>query len=173
MKLKYSYFLVLVSLCFIVLGTTAYSQEVNFKDPVGDDKGPGNYTYPTDTVYKPGSFDITDFRAKASGDQVTFEVTTNSKLEDPWGMRVGFAVQMIFIFIDQDNKEGSGFTKGLPGSNVEFEPADAWDKCVILSPQPAPRVKQEVDAKASSLAAAILIPKSTRGSGQKISGSVP
>jgi carbohydrate-binding DOMON domain-containing protein len=173
MKLKYFYIAILACLGFIVAGSLAYSQEVVFKDPVGDDNGPGNYTYPTDTVYKPGSFDITEFKAKTSGDQVLFEVTTNSKLEDPWGMRVGFAVQMIFIYIDQDKKEGSGFTKGLPGNNVEFAPADAWDKCVILSPQPPARVKQEVDAKASSMAAAILIPKSTRGTGQKISGSVP
>jgi carbohydrate-binding DOMON domain-containing protein len=173
MKLKYFYMFMLACLGFILAGSLAYSQEVVFKDPVGDDKGPGNYTYPTDTVYKPGSFDITEFKAKVNGDQVLFEVTTNSKLEDPWGMRVGFAVQMIFIYIDQDQKEGSGFTKGLPGNNIDFAPADAWDKCVILSPQPPARVKQEVDAKASSMAAAILIPKSTRGTGQKISGSVP
>jgi carbohydrate-binding DOMON domain-containing protein len=171
MKLKYVHLLVV--LCFIFAGTIAYSQEVSFKDPVGDDKGPGNYTYPTDAVYKAGSFDITQFTMKVSGGAADFDVTTNSKLEDPWGMRVGFAVQMIFIFIDTDGKEGSGFTKGLPGTNVEFAPKDAWDKCVILSPQPPNRVKQEVDAKASTMASAILIPKSTKGTGNKISGSVP
>ena len=173
MKLKYFYFVMLACLGFILAGSLAYSQEVVFKDPVGDDKGPGNYVYPTDAVYKPGSFDITEFKAKVNGDQVLFEVTTNSKLEDPWGMRVGFAVQMIFVFVDQDHKEGSGFTKGPPGTNIEFAPADAWEKCVILSPQPAPRVKQEVDSKAASMAAGILIPKNVKGSGQKISGSVP
>lgn len=171
MRLKCVY--LAVGLCFILAGAFAFSQEVSFKDPVGDDKGPGTYTYPTDQVYKPGSFDITNFTMKASGDQANFEVTVNSKLEDPWGMRVGFAVQMIFIFIDTDGKEGSGFTQGLPGLNVQFAPADAWDKCVILSPQPASRVKQEVDAKAPSMASAIVIPKNTKGSGQKISGSVP
>jgi len=39
-----------------VLGATA-AQAVEFTDPKGDDKGPGNYTYPTDPVYKAGSFD--------------------------------------------------------------------------------------------------------------------
>lgn len=171
MKLKYV--CLAVGLCFILAGAFAFSQEVSFKDPVGDDKGPGTYTYPTDQVYKSGSFDITNFTMRASGGQANFEVSVNSKLEDPWGMRVGFAVQMIFIFIDTDGKEGSAFTQGLPGLNVQFAPSDAWDKCVILSPQPASRVKQEVDAKASSMASAIVIPKSTKGSGQKISGSVP
>ncbi|MEX0677477.1 MAG: glucodextranase DOMON-like domain-containing protein [Pirellulales bacterium] len=30
---------------------------ISFKDPVGDDNGPGSYTYPTDEVYTKGSFD--------------------------------------------------------------------------------------------------------------------
>jgi carbohydrate-binding DOMON domain-containing protein len=29
-------------------------------DPTGDDDGPGTYTYPTDAVYEPGSFDLTE-----------------------------------------------------------------------------------------------------------------
>jgi len=173
MLMKGKHVFLLVVLSFIFCGALAYSQEVTFKDPTGDDKGPGNYVYPTDAVYKPGSFDITQFTMKVNGDQANFDVTVNSKLEDPWGMRVGFAVQMVFIFIDTDGKEGSGFTDGLPGTNIKFDAKDAWDKCIILSPQPAPRVKQEVDAKASSMGAAILIPKSTKGVGNKITGSVP
>jgi carbohydrate-binding DOMON domain-containing protein len=172
MRRKFFCLAVLAALCSFIFVAAAFSQEVSFKDPTGDDNGPGNYTYPTDTVYKPGSFDMTGFNMKVSGGQANFAVTVNSKLEDPWGMRVGFAVQMIFIFIDTDHKEGSGFTKGLPGLNISFAPADAWDKCIILSPQPPNRVKQEVDAKAKDLAAAILIPKSTKGSGNTISGAV-
>jgi hypothetical protein len=95
-----------------------------------------------------------------------------SKLEDPWGMRVGFAVQTVYIYIDQDGKEGSGFAKGLPGQNIAFAPGNEWDKCVILSPQSAARVKQEVDGKAADMASAILIPKTTKGTGSKIIGSV-
>ena len=164
---------VLAAFCSVLFAFTSFAQEVEFKDPLGDDNGPGNYTYPTDTAYPPGSFDLTGFKMKASGDQADFEVTVGPRLEDPWRMGVGFAVQMVFIFIDTDHKEGSGFTKGLPGTNVTFAAEDGWDRCVILSPQSATRVKQDVDAKASDMAAAILIPKSTRGSGSKIFGSVP
>lgn len=163
---------VLTVLCFL-LALTAFAQDVEFKDPSGDDNGPGNYTYPTDAVYTAGSFDLTGFKLKVSGDQANVEVNVGAKLEDPWRMGVGFAVQMVFIFIDTDHKEGSGFTKGLPGTNITFAAADAWDKCIILSPQNAARVKSEVDAKAADMASAILIPKSTRGSGSKIFGSVP
>jgi len=81
----------------LALGTTA-AQAVTFEDPKGDDKGPGNYVYPTDSVYKPGSFDITKVTIKKSGDQAEFAVDVNSSLEDPWGMGVGFSVQMVFIF---------------------------------------------------------------------------
>ena len=173
MKAKFLWIAVLAAFCSFVFAVAVHAQEVSFTDPQGDDNGPGNYTYPTDTAYLPGSFDLTGFKLKISGDQANFEVSVNSKLEDPWRMGVGFAVQMIFIFIDTDHKEGSGFTKGLPGTNVAFAPADAWDRCIILSPQSAARVKNEVDSKAGDMAKAILIPKSTRGSGNKIFGSIP
>src|SRR5687768_13896910 len=166
-------FLWTAAMCSFLFAATLTAQEVSFTDPQGDDFGPGNYTYPTDTAYSQGSFDLTGFKMKVSGGQANFEVNVASKLDDPWRMGVGFAVQMVFIYIDTDHKEGSKFTKGLPGTNVQFAPADAWDRVVILSPQSAARVKQEVDTKTGELASAVLIPKSTKGSGSKILGSVP
>jgi len=156
----------------LVLATTAAAQEVKFTDPTGDDNGPGEYVYPTDAVYTRGSFDLTGFSLKAKGDKVNVEVSVNANLEDPWGMGVGFAVQMVFIFIDTDGKEGSGFTEGLPGLNVTFAPTDAWDKCIILSPQSKARVEQEVEAKAGAMASAVIVPARTSGRGRTISGSV-
>ncbi len=155
------------------LAAAASGQQVTFKDPTGDDKGPGNYKYPTDTVYKAGSFDLTQFTAKKNGDKVDFEVTLNSNLEDPWKMGQGFSVQMIMIFIDQDHKEGSGFTEALPGLYLKFAPADAWDKAVILSPQGPARVHAEVNSKAAAMKDAVVVPERTKGSGRKIFASVP
>ncbi|MHB8800155.1 MAG: glucodextranase DOMON-like domain-containing protein [Thermoanaerobaculia bacterium] len=161
-----------VLLAVALVAGTAFAQEVSFKDPSGDDKGPGTYVYPTDKVYKSGSFDLVEFKMKASGDKATFSVTLGSALEDPWGMGGGFATQMVFVFIDTDGKEGSGFTKGLPGLNVAFAPADAWDRCVILSPQPQNRVASEVETKAAWAKSAVLVPTRTRGAGRTISGTV-
>lgn len=153
----------------LAFGTGA-AQAVEFTDPKGDDNGPGNYTYPTDTVYRPGSFDLTKFQASKKGDQVEFSVDVNSPLEDPWGMGVGFSVQMVFIFIK--NKDG-GYADVPPGLNVKFAPGSEWNKVVILSPQKKGRVLGEVSTRATKFAADIVVPSSTRGNNRTIKGKVP
>lgn len=146
------------------------SQAVDFTDAKGDDKGPGSYTYPTDSVYKTGSFDLTKLKVNKSGNAVDFVVDVNSSLEDPWGMGVGFAVQQVFVFIK--NKEG-GYTEVPPGLNVQFAKGHEWNKLVILSPQKKGRVLGEATTKAAKFGADIVVPNSTRGSNRSIKGSVP
>ena len=51
--------------------------KVTFKDPAGDDNGPGTYKYPTDAVYKEGSFDLTEFNVDGQGQKVDFTVGVN------------------------------------------------------------------------------------------------
>jgi carbohydrate-binding DOMON domain-containing protein len=161
-----------LAICFASLLALAASasQAVTFEDPKGDDKGPGTYTYPTDGVYKAGSFDLTKLSVKKNGDQVEFAADVNSSLEDPWGMGNGFSVQMIFIFV----KTGAGgHTEGLSGLNVQFAPGNEWNKVVILSPQKKARVMGEAQTKAPKLLADIVVPNTTRGSNRTIKGSVP
>lgn len=142
---------------------------VSFQDPVGDDNGPGNYLYPTDTVYKKGSFDITGFDVDVKGKKAEVRVTVNSPLEDPWRMNVGFSVQMFFVFID--HQEG-GFKEGPPGTNVVFADGHEWDKLIILSPQPPGRVKSEVEQKLpAAQQAAVIIPLRVKGAGRSISAT--
>lgn len=156
-----------------LLAAPVLAQEASFKDPTGDDNGPGSYTYPTDGVYKAGSFDLTGFRLKERGKKADVEVDVNSTLEDPWKMGTGFSVQMVFIFIDTDGKDGSGFTDGLPGLNVKFAGAGAWDKCIILSPQPQGRVRSEIEAKVSAdMKKAIIVPVKVKGAGRTLSATI-
>lgn len=165
--------LALVVLTGILLAAPVAAQKVSFKDPTGDDNGPGGYTYPTDAVYKAGSFDLTGFRVEVKGSKAEVEVDVNSTLEDPWGMRTGFAVQMVFVFIDTDGTEGSGFTDGLPGLNVKFAPGSAWDRCIILAPQPQARVKNELEAKVSAeMRKAVIVPMRVKGTSRTISASI-
>ncbi len=154
------------------MGETS-SETISFKDPVGDDHGPGGYTYPTDEVYTPGSFDLTDFKVTKKGDRVTFEVAVNAPLRDPWGLRSGFSLQMVFIFIQTDNRQGNGFVEAVPGLNVKFDQSDAWDKLVILSPQPAVRVEAEIEQKVDrDQQSSIIVPDRAKGTGHTISASV-
>lgn len=150
--------------------SAAAAQAVTFADPKGDDKGPGTYTYPTDSVYKPGSFDLTKLSVTKNGNEAEFAVDVNSTLEDPWGMGNGFSVQMVFIFV----KTGpGGHTEGLPGLNIQFAPGNEWNKVVILSPQKKARVMGEAQTKAPTLVGDIVVPNTTRGSNRTIKGSVP
>lgn len=153
----------------VLAASAASAQQVSFTDPANDDKGPGNYTYPTDSVYKKGSFDLTGLDVKQKGAKADFDVSINTALEDPWRMGTGFSVQMIFVFID--NKPG-GHKEGLPGLNVTFADGNEWDKVVVLSPQAPGRVKDEAGQKAGALAADVVVPIRVKGTGRIISGTV-
>ncbi|MGB5250954.1 MAG: glucodextranase DOMON-like domain-containing protein [Gammaproteobacteria bacterium] len=152
----------------------AFGASIEFKDPTGDDKGPGNYVYPTDAVYAPGSFDITSFEVTPKGKNVEFKVCVNSKLDDPWGMGVGFAVQMVIVFINTGALD-AGQTNGLPGLNIQFGPESTWNRAVILSPQQQSRVMAEAKMKSpfEVESGALLVPRKTLGKGKCISGRVP
>lgn len=154
----------------LALGATAASA-VEFTDPRGDDKGPGNYTYPTDGVYKAGSFDLVKMKAEKSGDNVDFSVDVGANLEDPWGMGVGFAVQMVFIFVKTGAAGAHADT--WTGLNLQFAPGSEWNKVVVLSPQKKARVVSEATTKLGDLAKDVVVPNITRGRGRTISGSVP
>lgn len=162
----------LCALALTLVAVSAVAQTVSLKDPAGDDDGPGNYTYPTDAVYTRGSFDLTAFTLKVNGAKTDVSVSVNSNLADPWSMGGGFATQMVFIFIDKDQKAGSGYTKVPPGLNIEFAPESAWEKMILLSPQQPARVKNEVETKAADLQKDILIPSRTRGAGRNITGTI-
>lgn len=153
-----------------VATTPAFASSVVFKDPVGDDNGPGTYTYPTDAVYLPGSFDLTEFKVEEKGRDLEFSVSVNSRLADPWGMGVGFAVQMVFIFIDT---APGGYTDSLPGLNAVFAEDDAWNKVVVLSPQQQSRVLAEARVKVADKLDDLVVPRRTTGRGKTISARVP
>ena len=150
----------------------AHAQTITFVDPKGDDDGPGGYLYPTDPVFTKGSFDLDRVTVSNRSGRVEFNVEMNAPLEDPWRTGTGYSVQMIFIFIDTDNVRDSGHAEGLPGLNVRFDRADAWDKVVVLSPQDPSRVTSEVRIKAPDLVGDIITTRS-KASGRSIRASVP
>jgi len=149
---------------------------VSLKDPAGDDNGPGAYTYPTDAVYKPGSFDILSFDVDVKGSDVVFKVGVRSKIEDPWDSKAwqgnGFSLQFVQVYIDTDRKDGSGTCEGLPGMNVRFRSASCWEKVVLVSPQPKSRLQSEIGQKAAKMKAGVVIPTATRVDGKTLVATV-
>lgn len=152
---------------------SAPAQAAEFKDPVGDDKGPGTYLYPTNKVYKSGSFDIVALRFAESGGSVQLELEQNSDLEDEWGMGKDFAVQTAFVFLDTDGDAGNGHSESVPGLNVVFEDGHSWDKVVVISPQPASVLERDAKGKARDIFADMVFPQDARGQGRAIVASFP
>ncbi len=140
-----------------------------YNDPIGDDKGPGYYQYPTNPVYSSGAFDITSFEVDATGkDNIVFKITVNADLKQDWGMAADFDIQHFQIYIDTDGVPGSGEVKCIPGLNVYFDPQNAWDRAVIITPQPSSRVQVELDVKAKEMEGNVVIPSKISGQGRTI-----
>lgn len=163
-----------VVLAILAAPVCAQGADIVLKDPSGDDNGPGAYIYPTDPAYERGSFDLRKLTIKSLGDTVEFTVRMGRKIKDPWRSKEwdgnGFSLQMVFVFLD--TTAGAGHTEGVPGLNVDFAPAGAWDKVVILSPQPAKRIRSEMSGKASAMAKDVVVPLKTRARGKDIIGVV-
>ncbi|MGM0577492.1 MAG: glucodextranase DOMON-like domain-containing protein [Myxococcota bacterium] len=154
----------------LVLTPPALAEELAFEDPGGDDFGPGTYEYPTDASYARGSFDLREVEIEEDGDEVVFEVGISARIEDPWDSESwdghGFSLQMVQIYLDTDGEEGSGHTDALPGLNAGFHAKDAWDKVVIISPQPARRIEQEAKQKAPEMKDDVVVPDKTTARGR-------
>ncbi len=159
-----------------VVPDAAADTKVALKDPTRDDDGPGTYQYPSDAVYKPGSFDLTSFEVETRGSEVVFRVGFRVKVEDPWDSKAwqgnGFSLQFVQVYLDQDHQAGSGFCEGLPGLNVRFRPESCWEKVVLISPQGRARLQAEVAQKAGALRPGVVIPKVTRVRGKTIEAVV-
>lgn len=169
MKTKITFFL----LTALLLGAaTAQAGDLKFKDPEGDDKGHGKITYPTDKVYKKGSFDLVEMEIEDKGQEVEITVEFASKIEDPWNSKSwnghGFSLQFVQVYVDKDHKVGSGHDTALPGLNVAFQEDSRWEKVLLISPQPTNRLNSEVQSKAKAFAQDVVVPTRVRVQGKKI-----
>jgi len=95
-------------------------------DPVGDDHGPGSYTYPTDAVFTPGSFDITSFDVAYNDRNVVFTFGINADIANPWGSAIGLSVQTFDIYLDVDAAP-TGARELLEGRNARLADQYGWD----------------------------------------------
>ncbi len=124
---------------------------VHAEDPAGDDHGPNQpgqeqkyYTYPTNSAFIPGAFDLTtldvyETTAVIGGEPVeaiAFRVGLADfpNPTDPgranWNPRyASINVEKIDIMIDSGP---GGATFGLPNRRADFQAWDAWDYAIIM-----------------------------------------
>ncbi len=165
----------LALLAFFALPLASYANDtVTFKDPKGDDNGPGKYIYPTKGDYQKGDFDLTQVKITDKGSNVEFRITVRNRLRDVWNSRSwggnGFSVQFAQVYI----KTGKGgHSQALPGMNVQFAKGHRWNKVVLISPQSTTRLKSEINLKARKFKQDIAIPTSTSASGKTMIAIVP
>ncbi|ASJ02933.1 amylopullulanase [Thermococcus profundus] len=98
----------------------------SLSDPVGDDNGPGTYTYPTDLAFNgSGLFDITGLDVERAGNDYVFSFHFKNLGGNPWGAPNGFSLQIIEAYFDF--KDGGNTSTIGPGPNVRLDPDHPWD----------------------------------------------
>lgn len=99
----------------------------SFSDPAGDDNGPGTYTYPTNGVYSPGTFDLTGIRVYDTGNSLTFVTAIRGNVENPWGCTV-ICHQLVEVYF------GNGSATPVaarPGTNLTV--AGGWSHVAVIN----------------------------------------
>ena len=114
-------------MAFQVPDISEISVVLNLTDPVGDDHGPGTYTYPTDSVFGRGSYDLETVEIGTEGEDlvVTFDVV--APIQNPWGSPRGFSVQTFDLYIDTDPGAGTGAQILIPGRNASLTAGNGWE----------------------------------------------
>ncbi len=101
---------------------------LDIKDPIKDDFGEGSYTYPTDGVFIPGSYDFEGFSAGIADGSLVMNFDILSAVKNPWGSPRSLSVQTIDVYIDKDFSSNTGvkqlgnyrFGKMPDGSGWEY-----------------------------------------------------
>ncbi|MEA3510993.1 MAG: glucodextranase DOMON-like domain-containing protein [Actinomycetota bacterium] len=101
-------------------------------DPEGDDHGPGTYTYPTDPLFTPGSYDLTGFNVGESGDDLVFTFDVLAPVLNAWDSPNGLSIQTFDVYVDTDPETANGARRFLPGRNASWESGAGWDRALTV-----------------------------------------
>lgn len=129
----------------------------SYDDAKNDDYGPGSYTYPNGPAFKANAFmfDLRRIRIYEIGKFYRFDVEFKGKIVRSWpgymGHRNGWLFNIAEIYIDTDNKWGSGHKKAALGRNVAFPPESCWEKVVFIGPVANDLMVNEIRDKTDDL----------------------
>ncbi len=108
----------------------------SFEDPLGDEHGPGTYTYPKDPAFKPyhGLFDLLKVNVLENEEAYVFQFEF-AEMTNPWNAPKGFSHQLINIYLD--TKDGGRTDTYKPGARVQFDPKHPWDYFIKVAGWPS------------------------------------
>jgi hypothetical protein len=101
-------------------------------DPVGDDHGPGSYTYPTDPVFTAGSYDLERFSVGVEGDQLVIDLDVVAPIQNPWGSPRNLSIQTFDIYVDTDPGTDNGQRRLIDGRNASVAEGTGWEFGITL-----------------------------------------
>lgn len=141
---------------------------LRWRDTLHDDRGPGDYFYPTGPQFPPGSWDLLRFEVQPTNTDVAF-VFDFDALANPGRGPNGFSLPLVDLYIDINHSAGEGSQEFLPGRPGMTEAADAWEYALSADGWGA-RFYQFVPGRDPRLVATFLVEKTT---GTAFAVSVP
>ena len=109
---------------------------LDMSDPIGDEKGDGDYTYPQSGDFSPGKglFDLEHVTIEHSSWNVRFTIKM-VEVTNGWNMLSGWSHANIQIYVDS---ESGGETDLLDGTFARTAENWGWESAVMLVGEPAP-----------------------------------
>ncbi|MGI9667304.1 MAG: glucodextranase DOMON-like domain-containing protein [Acidimicrobiia bacterium] len=120
------------------------------EDPTGDDNGPGTYTYPTDQVFGPGSYDLTRFTVGQSGEELVFEFEVNAPIVNSWDSPTGLSIQSFDVYVDVDPGASNGARTLIDGRNASLSAGNGWERALAVEGWPTFTALFEADASGTA-----------------------
>jgi hypothetical protein len=111
----------------VVFDFVAGSVLLDVSDPTGDDKGPGNYAYPTAADFHAGAYDMQRFQVIDSGSDIVFRVQTRD-LSPTFGSPLG--AQLVDVYVHVPGAATTSTAASFPGRNYAIAPAYAWSRLI-------------------------------------------
>jgi glucoamylase len=108
---------------------------LDVSDPAGDDNGPGTYTYPTDSAFQPGAFDLTRFQVLSDG-TTAYIRTTIANLTPTFGQVDG--AQLLDVYVHVPGAATTSTAAPFPTRNYMITSSGAWSQMLEVQGFAAP-----------------------------------
>lgn len=141
---------------------------LRWRDTLNDDRGPGDYYYPTGPQFPTGAWDLLRFEVQPTNADLRF-VFEFTSLPNPGRGPNGFSLPLVDLYIDINHSFGAGSQEFLPGRPGMAEAADAWEYAVSADGWGA-RLFQFVPGQGPRVAATFAVAKT---SGTEFAFTIP